>query len=81
MKLITAAKPFGETPLIGVTLQNVEFRKPLFPGTEFYVEATVVEKNRSIRKGQGFVTMKIETKCTTNDDVIVLQTCTIWFPK
>ena len=80
MKLISEARPFGETPVIGVGVDGIEFRKPVFPGTTIAARAEVISKRESSKPGRGFVQLKVETRNMDNGEIVVSQTWTVMVP-
>lgn len=80
MKLMAEAKPFGETPLIGVGVEGMEFKRPVYPETTIAVRAEVIKARQSIKSGRGFVTMRVETRNVTDDEVMIRQVWTVLVP-
>ena len=61
MRLMALRKPFGETPLVGVTVKSIRFSIPVLPGFELIAKATVTGKRLSSKPGRGYVNMTVET--------------------
>lgn len=80
MKLMAEAKPFGATQLVGVGVDRIEFKRPVYPETTIAVRAEVINKRASTKPGRGFVKMKVETRDVTSGDVVVRQNWTVMVP-
>ena len=80
MKLMAEAKPFGETPLIGVGVDGIEFRKPVFPGTRIRVVARIVSKRGSTKPGRGFVVLDVETLNADSGEPVIRQQWSVLVP-
>lgn len=80
MKLMAEARPFGSTQLVGVGVDGIAFKKPVYPGNTIAVRATVLNKRVSTRPGRGFVELKVETRELENDEIVVHQNWTMMVP-
>lgn len=80
MKLVAESRPLGETPLLGVGVDGIEFSRPVYPETEIFARATVLSKRASSKPGRGFVQMEVETIDTASNDVVARQVWTIMVP-
>jgi acyl dehydratase len=47
MRLMVEAKPFGATPLIGVEIDEIRFKRPVLPGDTLNAELEIIEKRLS----------------------------------
>ena len=61
MRLMALRKPFGETPLVGVSVKSIRFFIPVLPGYELTANATVTDKRLSSKPKRGYVNMTVET--------------------
>lgn len=73
MRLMVDAQPFGATPIIGVDLDHIRFRKPVLPGTRLRVRARIVELEFTTRPGRAFARVNVETLEAITGDVLVEQ--------
>ena len=80
MKLMAEAKPFGETQLLGVGVDGIEFKRPVYPGTTISVRAEVIKKHASTKPGRGFVQMRVDTKSVEDGELVVRQKWTVMVP-
>ncbi|MEM7455051.1 MAG: MaoC/PaaZ C-terminal domain-containing protein [Planctomycetota bacterium] len=80
MKMMAERKPFGDTPLIGVGVDGIEFKRPVFADTRIRVRAEVTGKRPSLKPGRGFVTIKVETQNADTGEVVVRQNWTVMVP-
>ena len=56
MRLMVEARPFGATPLIGIEIDEIRFRRPVLPGDTLSAELEIIEKRRSkTRPDRGFL--------------------------
>ena len=80
MKLMAEAKPFGSTPLVGVGVDKIAFKKPVFPETEIVVRARVINKRASTKKGRGYIELELETLDVSNNEIVVRQNWIVMVP-
>ena len=80
MKMMAERAPFGDTPLVGVGVDGIEFKQPVFAGTRIQAHAEVTAKRPSLKPGRGFITMKVETKNVDSGEVVVRQNWTVMVP-
>ncbi len=80
MRLMAEARPFGDTPLIGVGVNDIRFLEPVFAETSIYVCATVTGKRESSKTGRGFVTMHLTTKNRACDKAVLSEDWTVMVP-
>ncbi len=80
MRLMAEARPFGDTPLIGVGVNDIRFLRPVFAKTSIHVCATVTGKRASSKTGRGFVTMHLTTKNTASGEAVLSQDWTVMVP-
>lgn len=58
MRLMVDAKPYGDTPLVGMGGDNMRFSSPVYPDDELHVEAEIKELRPSSKdstRGYGLV--------------------------
>ena len=56
MGLMVEAKPFGATPLIGIEIDEIRFKRPVLPGDTLSAELEILEKRPSkTRPDRGFL--------------------------
>ncbi|MEC8467768.1 MAG: enoyl-CoA hydratase, partial [Pseudomonadota bacterium] len=60
---------FGNTPLIGVNVDNVRFWKPLLPGATIQVIMEIQELIPSSKPERGYVVVKVTTQADGEDIV------------
>lgn len=78
MRLVVKAKPFGETPFVGVGVDNIKFARPVFADTALYVVATVTHKRQSASRPQRwFIKLSLETKAAGSGEVLLSQDWTV----
>jgi acyl dehydratase len=81
MKLMVESKPLGATPLVGVEVDGIRFRKPVVPGDVLTVEAVIVECRASDSKpDRGYLRLDLETK-RADGDVVLTQSWTLLVPR
>ncbi len=61
IRLMAEAKPFGNTPLIGMEVDKVRFMKPLLPGATLQAKMEVVDLRASKRSERGYVRVHVTT--------------------
>ncbi len=61
MRLMVEARPFGDTPLIGMGVDEIRFARPVTAGMRLHAEAEVVEVRASTRGDRGYVRMVVRT--------------------
>ncbi len=80
MKLMAEARPFGDTPLLGVGVDEIRFVKPVFVNTTVYVVAEVISKRKSSKPGRGFVKLKLRVLNADNDQPVLSEVWTVLVP-
>lgn len=56
MRLMVEARPFGATPLIGIEIDEIRFKRPVLPGDTLSAELEIIEKRVSkTRPDRGFL--------------------------
>ena len=80
MKLMAEAKPLGDTPLVGVGVDEIWFLKPVFVGTTIYVDAEVLSKRKSSKPGRGFVKMQLHVRDAAHNEAVLSEVWTILVP-
>ena len=70
MRLMVNAKPFGETPLVGVELNVIRFTSPVAAGMIVHAESEVTDVRTSTRHpDRGYVSMDVLTMTDQNTEV------------
>lgn len=81
MRLVVDSKPLGETPLVGMKVEDVHLKKPLKPNDEIYATCEVVAKRESKTKpNMGYVSVKTQT-FTIDNALLASQVWVIVVPK
>jgi len=80
MRLMALEKPFGDNPLIGMRIDNLKFAAPILPGESIYVDAEITALKKSRSGKRGYVTIQLDTKNTSSNDVVVTQQWTCLLP-
>lgn len=62
MRLVVDAKPFGETPLVGMQVDEVRLLSPLYPNSTLSASLEILELTPSSKGGRGYVRAKITTR-------------------
>ena len=75
MRLVVQAKPLGETPLIGVEVRELAFRRAAPVGITLYCDTEILALEPSSRPERGYVLLGVETKDASDDAVVMRQ---IW---
>ena len=81
MRLIADAKPFGDTEVLGMAVENLRWRLPVRPGDTLHAEMEVDSATPSESK-PAFGTVKF-TVTTRNQDgeVVMTHTPVCWVPR
>lgn len=79
IKLMVEAKPLGDTPVIGLEVNDFKIPAPMLPGDTIQVRAKITKVWRSKTKPYGFFHMSSET-VNQNGEVILSQTWTVIVP-
>ena len=79
IRLLAEARPLGETPLIGMEVDNVRFLKPLLPGAELQAHMEVIDLRPSRKEGRGYVRVKVTT--TADGEAILTQEWLMLMPR
>ena len=79
IRLLAEARPFGETPLIGMEVDKVRFLKPLLPNSELQAIMEVIDLRPSRKGGKGYVRVKVTT--TANCEPILTQEWLMLMPR
>ena len=80
MRLMAQARPFGDAPLIGVGVTDIQFLKPVYANDSIYVHAEVSGKRASSKPGRGFVTMNLTVKNNRTDEAVLTEVWTVMVP-
>lgn len=62
IRLLVDSKPFGETALIGMQVDEVRFIAPLIPGATLQAFMEIIELTPSSKGTRGYVSVKVTTK-------------------
>lgn len=81
MRLMAEAKPLGETPLIGVAVDEIRFLKPVFVDAEIRVLAVVTEKRESSKPGRGYIRMALRVLECQSDEVVLTESWLMLVPR
>ena len=74
IRMMVEAKPFGETPLIGMEVDEVRFPRPVKPGMRLRAEGEIIDLRASrTRPGRGYVRMRIRTIDEKAGEVLIQQ--------
>jgi acyl dehydratase len=81
MRLLTDARPLGDTPLIGMSLDYIRWPLPVRPGDvlQSKVEVLAVRASRS-RPSHGIVKLRIATS-NQHGQIVMLQEPNCWVPR
>lgn len=80
MRLVVDARPFGATPIIGIELDRIRFRKPILPGTTLRVRARIDDLEPGSRPERAIALLTVETLDTAAEDVLVEQRWKVLLP-
>ncbi len=80
MRLMALAKPFGEVPLVGVGVTDIQFLKPVFANETVFVEAVVESKRASSKPGRGFVKLNLTVRNRETNEAVLTETWTVLVP-
>lgn len=69
IRLLVDAKPFGDTPLIGVNIDNIRFWKPLLPGATLQAFMEIKGLTPSSKPERGYVNVTVTTQADGIDIV------------
>jgi acyl dehydratase len=78
MRMIVDSGTFGETGALGVGVDELRWRRPVFPGDTLHVEAEVVELRPSASKPSGIVRIKLTTYNQNQEAVLTMTTAVIY---
>jgi acyl dehydratase len=73
MRLIVDSHPLGATPIIGVELARIRFRKPVLPGTKLRARAHLAGVEPAVRAERAIATFIVETLDANTGDVLIEQ--------
>jgi acyl dehydratase len=80
MRLLAESKPLGDTPLLGLGVDDLRWPMPVRPGDTIHAETEVLSIRRSqSQPGYGIVRMRV-TGRNQRGDVIYLMTTNLWVP-
>jgi acyl dehydratase len=81
MRLIIEAKPFGDTPVLGLGVDELRWPTPLRPGDSIHAETEVLSITPSKSKPD-FGVMRIQiTARNQNGDVVLKLIPNLWIPR
>jgi acyl dehydratase len=78
IRLMVEAKPFGDTPLLGMQVDDIRFHKPLLAGMTLHAVGEVVGLRPSSKGGRGYVQFRVTTYA--DGEVIATQQWTMLVP-
>ncbi|MBI1363959.1 MAG: hypothetical protein GC134_08225 [Proteobacteria bacterium] len=78
IRLMVEAKPFGDTPLLGMQVDDIRFHKPLVAGMTLHAVGEIVGLKPSSKGGRGYVQFKVTTYA--DGDIIASQQWTMLVP-
>jgi len=73
MRLMVDARPFGATPIIGIEITRIRFRKPVPPGTRLRVRARLDKLEPASRPERAIAALTLETLEASAGDILVEQ--------
>jgi acyl dehydratase len=80
-RMMVEARPLGDTPLIGASIDNLHFVAPVLPGDTLRVEAEVLETRQSrSRPDVGFLRLRLVT-LNQRDEAVLTQDWTLLVPR
>jgi acyl dehydratase len=80
MRLMVDARPFGDTPLVGVQIDALHFLRPVRPGDQLSAEAEVLDlRVSSSRPDRGFARLRITTR-DQDGSIVLTQDWTMLLP-
>jgi len=81
MRLINEARPLGDTPIIGMSVDSIHWAQPVRPGDTLraHVEAIAIRASRSHRS-HGIVKLRVTTRNQRGETVMV-QEPSCWVPR
>nr|WP_246573296.1 MaoC family dehydratase [Chelatococcus asaccharovorans] len=71
MRVFVEAGGYGETPVVGMGIDELRWRRPVRPGDRLRVVRTVVETDRS-KTRPGFGVVRTQVSVTNQDDEVVM---------
>lgn len=81
MKLVAEAKPFGDTPALGLGVESLAWPQPVRPGDTIHVEM-VVESVRESKSKPGFGIVKVRsTAVNQRGEPVYVCTPSCWMPR
>lgn len=79
-RLMVEARPLGDTPMIGASIEGLRFIAPVVPGDVLHVEAKVLETRQSgSRPDLGFLRLRLVT-LNQRDEPVLTQDWTLLVP-
>jgi acyl dehydratase len=80
-RLMVEARPLGDTPLIGASIDNLKFVGPVVPGDTLHVEVEVLALRPSRSKlGLGFMQLRVVT-LNQRQEPVLTQEWTLLVPR
>lgn len=77
IRLVVEAKPLGDTPLVGLQIDELKFLKPFLPNSELQVKVTILDfwpSKTDPKKGY----VRVEALTEANGKPITTQKWTVW---
>lgn len=75
------ARPLGETPLLGVAVDDIRFLQPVPVGSLLTVVARVLDKRDSSKPHRGFVRVQLMINEVTSGEAVASKIWTILVPR
>jgi acyl dehydratase len=81
MRLIAEARPFGDTEVLGMAVENLRWRHPVRPGDTLHAEMEIVSVTPSeSNPAFGIVKFTVATR-NQNGEVVMTHTPICWVPR
>ena len=81
MRLVVEARPLGETPIVGIGIENLRYIAPVRPGDLLHVTTEVLDTRASAsRRQSGFMRLRVVTRNQRDEDVLS-QDWTLLLPR
>ncbi|MEM9065377.1 MAG: MaoC/PaaZ C-terminal domain-containing protein [Planctomycetota bacterium] len=71
MKLMVESRPFGDTPLVGMRVDDIRFSRPVTPGMVLHAESEVEDIRVSASHAdRGYVSLHVRTMTENGEEVL-----------
>jgi acyl dehydratase len=81
MRLVAAARPFGDTEVLGLGVEQLQWPNPVRPGDTIQSESEVVATRPSkSNPAYGIVKLAVTTR-NQNGDVVMIHSPSCWVPR